>query len=109
MRKKMLAIFPELESHNIDFGWSGQIGIGINRTPQMGSLADNIIYVQAYSGHGVAPTHMMARVLANKIAGDSKRFDIFASIKHMPFPGGKLLRRPSMAIGMAYYKFKDLF
>lgn len=109
LRNKMLAVFPQLEDCRIDYGWSGQIGIGINRTPQMGSISDNIIYVQAYSGHGVAPTHMMARVLANKIAGDSKRFDIFASIKHMPFPGGKLFRVPAMALGMAYYKFKDLF
>ena len=105
----MLAVFPQLESCQIDYGWSGQIGIGINRTPQMGCIDDNILYVQAYSGHGVAPTHMMARVLANKIAGDSERFDIFAAIRHMPFPGGKLFRVPGMALGMAYYKFKDLF
>ena len=75
----------------------------------MGSLDDNILFVQAYSGHGVAPTHMMARVLANKIAGDTKRFDIFANIKHPPFPGGKWFRRPALAIGMAYFKVMDAF
>jgi glycine/D-amino acid oxidase-like deaminating enzyme len=109
LRKKMLKVFPQLESTRIDYGWSGQLGIGLNRTPQMGSLDDNILYVQAYSGHGVAPTHMMARVLANKIAGDTKRFDIFANIKHPPFPGGKWFRRPALAIGMAYFKVLDAF
>ena len=48
LRKKMLKVFPQLESSRIDYGWSGQLGIGLNRTPQMGSLDDNILFVQAY-------------------------------------------------------------
>ncbi len=107
MRRKMEAVFPQLEGVRIDYAWSGWIGIGLNRMPQLGRLADNVAYIQAYSGHGVAPTHMMARITAEMIAGESKRFDVFASIHHWPFPGGKLLRRPALAVGMAYYKALD--
>jgi hypothetical protein len=32
-----------------------------------------------------------------------------ANIAHMAFPGGRLLSRPALAIGMAYYKALDLF
>ncbi|WOH36765.1 FAD-binding oxidoreductase [Thalassotalea fonticola] len=107
MATKMLKVFPELKGINIDFGWSGQMGIGLNRMPQLGKLADNVFYVQAYSGHGVAPTHMMARVIAEAIDGKSERFDILAKIHHYSFPGGKLFRRPALAIGMMYYKILD--
>jgi hypothetical protein len=49
----------------------------------------------------------MARITAEMIARESKRFDVFANIHHWPFPGGKLLRRPALAVGMAYYKALD--
>ncbi|MEM1187394.1 MAG: FAD-binding oxidoreductase [Pseudomonadota bacterium] len=107
MRRKMEAVFPQLTGIAIDYAWSGWIGIGLNRMPQLGRLADNVAYIQAYSGHGVAPTHMMARITAEMIAKESKRFEVMARINHMPFPGGKYLRRPALAVGMAYYKALD--
>jgi gamma-glutamylputrescine oxidase len=108
MRRKMAAVFPQLADARIDYAWSGWIGIGINRMPQLGRLADNVAYIQAYSGHGVAPTHIMARITAEMIAKETKRFEVMAKIPHMPFPGGKLFRRPGLAIGMTYYKALDL-
>jgi gamma-glutamylputrescine oxidase len=75
--------------------------------PQLGRLSDNVAYIQAYSGHGVAPTHVMARITAEMVTGSPQRFDVFAKIPHHPFPGGKLLRRPAMAAGMAYFKIRD--
>lgn len=107
MREKMLKVFPQLEGARIDYGWSGQMGIGMNRMPQLGRLNGNVYYIQAYSGHGVAPTHMMGRITAQMIAGQAERFDIFGKIKHWSFPGGKLLRTPSFALGMMYYKLLD--
>jgi gamma-glutamylputrescine oxidase len=107
MRRKMEQVFPQLAGVRIDHAWSGWIGIGLNRMPQLGRLADNVAYIQAYSGHGVAPTHIMARITAEMIACESQRFDVMAKIPHLPFPGGKLLRRPALALGMAYYKALD--
>jgi len=93
---------------DIDYAWSGQMGIGLNRMPQLGRLANNVFYIQAYSGHGVAPTHMMGRITAEMISGTAERFDVFSKIKHWPFPGGKLLRRPGLAVGMLYFKLLDM-
>ena len=108
MRKKMAVVFPQLANVDIDYGWSGQMGIGLNRMPQLGRLSNNVFYIQAYSGHGVAPTHLMGRITAEMISGTAERFDVFAKIKHWPFPGGKLLRRPGLAAGMLYYKLMDM-
>ncbi|MEE4110559.1 MAG: FAD-binding oxidoreductase [Halieaceae bacterium] len=107
MRRKMEAVFPQLTGIRIDYAWSGWIGIGLNRMPQLGRLADNVAYIQAYSGHGVAPTHIMARITAEMIARESRRFQIMERIRHWPFPGGRFLRRPALAVGMAYYKALD--
>lgn len=107
MRQKMLKVFPQLADVCIDYTWGGQMGIGLNRMPQLGRLNNNVYFVQAYSGHGVAPTHMMGKLLADVIAGDAERFDVFARIRHHPFPGGRLLRRPGLALGMLYYRLKD--
>ncbi|MFK8047887.1 MAG: NAD(P)/FAD-dependent oxidoreductase [Halioglobus sp.] len=107
MRRKMLKIFPQLEGVNIDYAWHGQMGIGLNRMPQLGNLAPNIYYIQAYSGHGVAPTHMMARITAQAICKEDDRFAMMSKIRHWPFPGGRYLRRPGMALGMLYFKAKD--
>tara|TARA_B100000446_G_scaffold44114_1_gene39903 strand:+ start:19640 stop:20944 length:1305 start_codon:yes stop_codon:yes gene_type:complete len=107
MREKMLKVFPQLEGVRIDYAWSGQMGIGMNRMPQLGRLTGNVYYIQAYAGHGVAPTHMMGRITAQMIAGQAERFDIFGKIKHWSFPGGRWLRTPSFALGMMYYKLLD--
>jgi gamma-glutamylputrescine oxidase len=45
-------------------------------------------------------------ILAEAVAGDTGRFDAFASIRHLPFPGG-IFRTPALAIGMAWYKLRD--
>jgi glycine/D-amino acid oxidase-like deaminating enzyme len=107
IRRKLERVFPQLTGVRLDYAWSGWLGIGLNRIPQLGHAGENVAYIQAYSGHGVAPTHMMARITAEMIAGESHRFEIMAKIPHWPFPGGRHLRRPALAIGMAWYKTLD--
>jgi len=106
---KMLKVFPQLEEINIDYQWGGMIGIGANRLPQIGRLADNIYYAQAYSGHGVNVTHMAAKLLAEAIHGETDRIKYFEQVKHFAFPGGKHLRSPLLALGMMYHKMLDRF
>jgi glycine/D-amino acid oxidase-like deaminating enzyme len=111
MRPKMLEVFPQLAAKRIDFQWSGMIGIGANRLPQIGRLQaqPNVFYAQAYAGHGINTTHMAARLLAEAISLEhSQGFDLFASVPHMTFPGGKLLRSPLLALGMCWYRLKEI-
>ncbi len=107
LRPKMEKVFPQLKGVKIDYEWGGHMGIGLNRVPQLGRLADNVFYVQAYSGHGVAPTHMSGRIMAELISNQAERFDLMAKVSHMPFPGGRLFRQPVLALGMLYYKILD--
>lgn len=111
MKPKMLKVFPQLADVRIDYQWGGMIGIGANRLPQIGRLKDqrNVFHAQAYAGHGVNATHLAGKLLAEAIAGqESRGFDLFAQVPHMTFPGGKHLRSPLLALGMAWHRLKEL-
>lgn len=111
MQPKMLKVFPQLANAAIEFQWGGKIGITANRFPQVGRLKQypNVFYAQGYSGHGLNVTHWCAKLLAEGIhAGHSTGLDIFSQVPHMTFPGGKALRSPLLALGMLWYRLKEL-
>ena len=107
MRPKLLKTFPQLADVRIDFGWTGNFLLTLSRLPQVGRLADNVYYAQGCSGHGVTYTHLIGRVLGEAIRGQAERFDAFARLPHLPFPGGRLLRVPLTALGAAWYDLRD--
>ena len=106
LKRRMTAVFPELETAETELAWSGRIGITVSRIPHFGRIGDACLFAQGFSGHGVAFTGVAGAVLAEAIDGDSSRFDAFAGIHHLPFPGGPL-RTPALALGMAFYKCRD--
>jgi gamma-glutamylputrescine oxidase len=107
MRPRLLRIFPQLSDVALDHAWGGYIGITYNRLPDVGRIGDNIYYVQGFSGQGVTLSGMLGKLMAEAIAGEAERFELFTRIKHLPFPGG-LLRRPALVLGMLYYRLRDL-
>ena len=111
MRPHMLKVFPQLADVRIDYQWGGKIGISANRFPQVGRLSQhpNVFYAQGYSGHGLNVTHWCARLLAEGIhAGASHGLDIFSQVPHMTFPGGRALRSPLLALGMFWYRLREM-
>ena len=108
LRPNMLRVFPQLKDARIEYEWGGYIAISINRIPQFGRIRENTYYAQGYSGHGLAPSHMAGKVLADAIGGDMERFDVFARIGHLKLPGGRWFANPALALGMLYYRMKEL-
>ena len=108
LRPRMLKVFPQLAGTTIDYEWGGNIAISINRIPQFGRIRNNTYYAQGYSGHGLAPTHIAGRILADVIAGDSERFDVFERVRHVKLPGGKWFANPALALGMLYFRLKEI-
>ncbi|EJN39606.1 glycine/D-amino acid oxidase, deaminating [Pseudomonas sp. GM84] len=110
MRPKMLKVFPQLKNARIDYEWGGMIGITSNRFPQVGCLQDhpNVFYAQGYSGHGLNVTHWTAKLLAEVISRDtSKGFEVFSTVPHFTFPGGKAFRSPLLALGMLWHRLRE--
>ena len=92
----------------VDYVWGGFVDISMNRAPDFGRLGDNLFYLQGFSGHGVALTGMAGKLVAEAIAGQAERFDVFSELQHHNFPGGPWLRTPSLVLGMLYHRLKDL-
>ena len=108
MRKRMLRIFPTLADVKVAYAWGGYLDITMSRAPNFGRLAPNVFYMQGFSGHGMSLTGLAGKLVAEAVAGTAERFDVFARIPHRDFPGGRLLRRPSLVMAMMYYRMRDL-
>ena len=107
-RLRMLNVFPQLADARIEYAWGGMIDITMSRAPDFGRLDANVYYLQGYSGHGMVLTTVAGRILAEAIAGQAERFDVFTRIKHHAFPGGRLFRRPMLVMAMTWYRLRDL-
>jgi gamma-glutamylputrescine oxidase len=108
MRRRMARIFPELSAVEVEYAWGGYLDITRSRAPDFGRLSPNVYYLQGFSGHGMSLTVLAGRLAAEAVAGTAERFDVFARLPHRDFPGGPLLRRPSLVLAMLYYRLKDL-
>jgi glycine/D-amino acid oxidase-like deaminating enzyme len=108
LRPGMLRVFPQLEDVRIEYEWGGYIAISINRIPQLGRIEENTYYAQGYSGHGLAPSHLAGKLIADAIGGDLEKFDVFQRIRHVKLPGGKWFANPALALGMLYYRLKEI-
>lgn len=108
MRRKMLQVFPGLSDICFDYTWGGFVAITMERTPHLGRLGTNVYFAQGFSGQGVAFTGIAGKILAEAIAGQAGRLDLLARLPHTTFPGGRLFRTPTLALGMLWYRIRDM-
>jgi len=108
MRRSMLSVFPQLGDVGFDSVWGGNVAITMERSPHVGRLGDNLYFAQGYSGTGVPLSAIAARVIAEAVAGQAERLDLFARLPHTTFPGGTWLRAPTLALAMLWYRLRDL-
>jgi gamma-glutamylputrescine oxidase len=107
-RVRMLNVFPSLADAGIEYAWGGHVDITMTRAPDFGRLAPNVYYLQGFSGHGIALTGMAGKLVAEAIAGQAERFDLFTKLEHRDFPGGPALRTPALVLAMLWFRLKDL-
>ena len=108
VRQRMLAVFPQLADLAIPYTWGGFVDATINHAPDFGRLGDNIYYLQGFSGHGLALAGIAGKLVAEALAGQAERFDVLTRIRHAPFPRGAWIRTPAVALGVLYYRLRDL-
>lgn len=106
VRKHMVEVFPSLADTPIDYAWGGAVGVTANRLPHMGRKG-NVFYAHGFSGHGALVTTLAGELMAEAVVGTMERFDVFASLPHSRFPGGKWLARPLATLGLLYYAMRD--
>lgn len=107
LRPALEHVYPQLKDVEIEHAWSGNFALSFTRVPQMGRLGNNTYFAHGYSGHGVTGSHLFGRILAEAIEGDLTRFDVFANLPWIPFPGGRLFRAPYSTLGSWWYGLRD--
>ncbi len=108
IRPQMLKVYPQLKDVKIEYEWGGMIGIVLNRIPAVGRINNNVYYCQGYSGHGVSATHAMSEVVSDAVTGTMEKYDLFADMGHFRLPGSQWVGNQIIALGMLYYKMKDM-
>ena len=107
MKRRVEQVFPQLGDPGLEYVWGGYVDITMNRAPDFGRLAPNVHYLQGFSGHGMALTGLAGKLVAESIRGRPERFDLYTRLRHRPFPGGRALRTPALALAMAWYRMRD--
>jgi gamma-glutamylputrescine oxidase len=108
MERAMRHWLPGTSGLRTAFCWGGLVDMTQNMLPRLGRLSPNVFYVHGFSGNGLSMTGIAARITAEAIAGTAERFDVFARLPRLPFPGGPLLRQPIAVAGALWYKLKDI-
>jgi gamma-glutamylputrescine oxidase len=108
LQRRMVRVLPETQDLKVQYAWGGYLDITMSRAPDFGRLAPNVFYLQGFSGHGMSLTGLAGKLVAEALAGTAERFDVFARLPHRDFPGGRLLRRPSLVMAMLYYRLRDM-
>jgi gamma-glutamylputrescine oxidase len=107
LRPNLDKVFPHLKDVAIDFAWSGNFALSFSRVPQLGRLGAKTYFAHGYSGHGVTGSHLFGRILSEAVRGDLTRFDTFAKLPWIPFPGGRMFRAQYSTLGSWWYELKD--
>jgi len=110
--QRMRRTFPQLPAQTaVEHLWGGFVDITMNRAPDFGHLAPNVLHLQGFSGHGLALTGLAGRLAAQVLCGEAEgraRWDLFARLRHRSFPGGSWLRTPALVLAMAWYRARDM-
>ncbi len=107
LRPLMRHTFPSLAGVRIDYAWSGNFALTLPRIPHVGRVSPTVLFSHGDSGHGVTTTHLLGRLLGEAVSGETARFDAFANLPYLPFPGGRSLRVPLTVLGSWYYRALD--
>ncbi len=106
VRRHMTDVFPSLVNTPIDYVWGGAVSVTMNRLPHFGRTG-NCFFAHGFSGHGALMTTLAGELIAEAMCGTAERFDVFASLPHRQFPGGRWLRQPLATAGLLWFALRD--
>ena len=91
-----------------DFGTSDTMLTWVISGPFLASAVALPVFGKLGDLRGQRLVFLSGFIAATAVAGQSERFDLFASLKHLPFPGGRWLRTPALVLAMLWFRMRDL-
>lgn len=107
VRPHVLKIFPQLESVRYEFAWGGTLAITPTRMPWVRELEPGLVNASGFSGLGVLIAPYTGKAVADALCGEREAFELLGSVPVPRFPGGPLLRWPTLVAAMLYYALRD--
>lgn len=109
VRRHILAIFPQLADVAIDHAWGGTLAITPNRLPYVREVEPGMIAVGGFSGLGVVMAPYVGKLVADSLTGDDADYARLARLPVPRFPGGRLMRWPTLVAAMSFLALRDRF
>ena len=106
LRKAMVQQFPELKDVEVEYRWSGLVGVTLDSLPHLGKCNNRVIYAAGYNGSGVAISSLIGKYVARLVIGEKVDLGLITSTQLEPIPFG-FLREPATRMVAGWYEFLD--
>ena len=107
VRPYLEKIYPQFREIKIDYAWGGTLAVTPTRLPYFKREGNSVYIVAGFSGQGVALAGFAGQCVANAIAGENERLDLFSNFSVPKFPGGDYLRSPILVLAMTWFAIRD--
>ncbi len=107
VRPYLAEVYPQLRDMPIVAAWQGTLGITRDRMPIIRRLSPGLYVGTGFSGQGLGMGTFAGKVIADAVAGEASRLDVFSRIPAPPFPGGRLFQTPLAQLAMAWFAIRD--
>ena len=107
VRPHLLKVFPQLAGVRYDYAWGGTLGITPTRMPWVRELEPGLINASGFSGLGVVIAPFTGKAVADALCGERDAFELLGRVPVPCFPGGPLLRSPTLVAAMLFYALRD--
>jgi glycine/D-amino acid oxidase-like deaminating enzyme len=106
LRRAMVALFPDLADVQIEYQWSGYVGMTFNSLPHVGRSDDVTTFCLGYNGAGVAMASLLGQHAAALALGETPELALLGQQGLRPVPFHSL-RAPGVRVVAAWYQFLD--
>lgn len=109
LHQRMVRVFPQLADEPFDYVWGGDVAMTHKQMPDVGRYrgSGRIVYAQGFSGHGMALTGVVGRLLADGLMGNTEGLDLLSQVKHRALPQNRGLQVLARVLGLLWYRIKD--
>lgn len=108
LNQMMVKTFPQLANVTISHWWGGYISMTMGEVPNVGCKDGKMYYSHGYSGHGIVPSHMVSRLIAEHVKGDPRLMNIMENFRARDIPGAGQYDTAIARLGLAWYRIKDM-
>lgn len=107
VRPYLAEVYPHLAHAPIAAAWAGTLGITRLRLPIIRRLEPGLYAAAGFSGQGLGLATFAGKVIADAVAGETSRLDVFSRVPAPPFPGGRLFQTPLAQLAMLVFALRD--